>query len=119
MVKSHTIDVVPFDEPAASFSHDNAVRVSVADEVVLQDGVASSADVDAPPLVLSDHVIWKTEPCCYSERSGGGRPLRTCDQPPAVLVHGDPGRLALEDVIPANTGKEDRGESDCTINPWR
>lgn len=32
----------------------------------------------------------------------------TCDQAVAVLVHGDPSRLALEDVIPTNTGGGER-----------
>lgn len=36
--------------------------------------------------------------------AAGVRRLRTCDHPSAVLVHGDPSRLALEDVIPAVTG---------------
>lgn len=58
-LKSHTIDMVSFDESTTPFSHYNTVRVAVADEIVLQDGVPSSADVHAPPLVLSDYVIWK------------------------------------------------------------
>lgn len=58
-LKSHTIDVVSFDESTTPFSHYNTVGVAIADEVVLQDGVPASADVDAPPLVLPDYVIWK------------------------------------------------------------
>lgn len=51
--------MVPFDKSTTSFSYYNPVRVAVTDEVALQDGVSSSADVYAPPLVLSDDVIWK------------------------------------------------------------
>lgn len=53
----HTVDVVPLDESAASLAHHNAVRVSVTDEVVSQNGVTSSADVHAAPLVLFNYII--------------------------------------------------------------
>lgn len=53
-----TVDVVPLDEAAASLSHHHAVRVAMADEVVSQNGVTSSTDVDATPLVLFDYIIW-------------------------------------------------------------
>lgn len=56
-LKLRTVDVVPLDESAASLSHHHAVRVAVADEVVSQNGVTSSADVHTTPLVLFDDII--------------------------------------------------------------
>lgn len=49
--------MVPLDESAASLSHHYAVRVSVTDEVVSQNGVTSSTDVHTTPLVLFNYII--------------------------------------------------------------
>lgn len=69
--------MVPFDKSTTALSHYHAVGVAVTDEVVLQDGVSSPADVYAPPLVLSDDVLWKFEQCFYSEWHGKvGKTLR-------------------------------------------